>query len=116
MASPIQAQKWYTFESATIHVVPEKEGIYVIRRRWYSSAEGSHKEEILVIEEASNLRQALLDALPPLGPNLRISTNLVTAVRDKQLSFSYRIVPDKQEREKIAKSLVGAFQPASNKW
>lgn len=113
MGNPIRAQKWYKFESTNIQVVPEDGGIYVIRRTWYDREQ---KERILVIKAASNLRQALLDVLPPLGPNLQISKNLVAGVQANQLSFSYRVVPDEKERDKNANSLIAAFEPDSNKW
>ena len=69
-----------------------------------------------MIKAVSNLRQALLDALPPLGPNLQISKNVVAGVKANQLTFSYRIVPDEKEREETAISLIAAFQPDSNTW
>lgn len=116
MGNTIQAQKWYRFESTNIHAVPEDGGIYVIRRRWYDRGLGKNKERILVIEETSNLRQALLDALPPLGPNLRISQNLAAGVQTGQLSFSYRVATDEEERKQTANSLIVAFEPDSNKW
>ena len=116
MGNTIRAQKWYKFESASIHAVPEDGGIYVIRRRWYDRGQQEHRERNVVIKAASNLRQALLDALPPLGPNLQISRHLVAWVKAGQLSFSYRVVTNEKEREETANSLIAAFEPDSNQW
>ena len=72
MARPIYAQRWHSLDAPLIRKSPEDGGIYAIST--------IAPAKLLVIAQAPNLRQALFDALPPLGPNVRVSRHLEESV------------------------------------
>ena len=106
MSDPLLPQKTYSFKAVEIEKVPEEGGVFVILT--------IRNPRHLVIDEASDLRQALLDALPPLGPTVRLSQRL-DQIEDN-LYFAFRIVSDAKEREDLALLLISRFQPESNNW
>ena len=103
-------QTWFRFGSTSIRKnAPQKPGIFMIRIA----------REILVVDETSALRKALLEALPPLGSNLRLSRNIAERIDEApatSLDFSFLIVDDTQEREALAARLITAYSPPSNDW
>jgi len=103
-------QTWFRFDSTSIRKnAPQKPGIFMIRIA----------RAILVAAETSALRKALLEALPPLGSDLRLSRNIAERIDRApaaSLDFSFLIIDDTQEREALAARLITAYSPASNNW
>ena len=108
MSDSLLPQKTYSFNAAEIEKAPDEGGIFVI---FSVTMVG---RQYLVIEEASDLRQALLDVLPPLGPRVRLSRPLDQI--DDQLFFAVRVVLDAKERKELAGLLISTFEPDSNRW
>ena len=104
MSDTFLPQETHSFKAAEIEKVPNEGGLFVI----FTIMD----ERLLAIRATPDLKQALLDALPPLGPDVGLSLRL--AKEPENLYFAFRLVPDAKERETLETKLIASFQPEYN--